>query len=329
MTTYTLNGAFLLIEEFTGDVKGYSRTPLPLVITLPDDVTEFTITDHRIPMTFGTQHTHYSFDVGSYSTEIFGQDVEDDLHSSLDDAAVQLMTWTETLPSGATVQRETIVLRFYYEGEVSFSTNGLAEYQYLFYISGDALPNLSQLSQAQAFKDGITGFSEAPGLPYDTALPISLLNPLVSEDDDIRGTDAADRIRAGLGDDTVNAGAGADEVFGQQGNDTIWGGGGRDVLFGGAGDDVLTGGAGFDRFIFRDGSGDDVITDFDALDGREKINLDLLGAVRNYDDLVAQHLSEVTRADGNVDTVIDDGAGTTITLTGVRMADLGADDFLF
>jgi Ca2+-binding RTX toxin-like protein len=63
-------------------------------------------------------------------------------------------------------------------------------------------------------------------------------------ENDLRGEDGDDTLRAGLGDDR------------------LFGGNGNDRLNGGAGDDTLSGGKGNDVFVFARANGDDVVTDF-------------------------------------------------------------------
>jgi len=74
-------------------------------------------------------------------------------------------------------------------------------------------------------------------------------------------------------------------------------------------------------FLFNGPFGQDTITDF-AING-DKVNLSSVGAITNFVDLSANHLSQVS---GN--TVITAGANT-ITLTGVTIAQLDANDFTF
>ncbi|MEL6507909.1 MAG: calcium-binding protein, partial [Pseudomonadota bacterium] len=106
-------------------------------------------------------------------------------------------------------------------------------------------------------------------------------------------------------------------------NDNLNGGGGFDIIDGGNGNDILTGGINADTFVFGNGFGADVITDFEEFNNAEKIDLSLVTGITNFADLVANHLSMV-----GGDSVITDG-GSTITLTGVNMADLDASDFIF
>lgn len=85
------------------------------------------------------------------------------------------------------------------------------------------------------------------------------------------GTRANDSIRGGFGNDWITGGQGNDELSGDGGDDVLQGHGGIDVLIGGAGSDTLIGGAGADFFRFRtsdaNGRDQDVITDFDPLEG--------------------------------------------------------------
>ena len=104
--------------------------------------------------------------------------------------------------------------------------------------------------------------------------------------DVVNGDDGADTVRGGQGDDTVYGGAGDDpHVNGNQGNDLVFGGDGNDTVFGGQGadtvhgdagndwvsgdlgNDILYGGAGADRFLFRLGSGNDWVADFNFAEG--------------------------------------------------------------
>ncbi|MEM7429946.1 MAG: calcium-binding protein, partial [Pseudomonadota bacterium] len=122
-----------------------------------------------------------------------------------------------------------------------------------------------------------------------------------------------DTVRGNEGDDTVHGGAGNDNVYGNDGND---------LLDGGAGADTLDGGAGSDTFFFDDGFGVDEISDFDALDSNEKIDLSSVTSITDYADLVAHHLSEE-----NGNAVITSG-GDKITLSGVSLQHLDSLDFI-
>ena len=148
----------------------------------------------------------------------------------------------------------------------------------------------------------------------------------------INGGNNADRLAGDGGDDTLNGGDGNDVIIGGTGNDSLvgnsqddWldGGAGFDSLFGNIGNDTLTGGANADLFVFTTGWGQDVITDFDYGNNAEKIDFSGVGAITDFADLVAEHLTEV-----NGNAVITFGTNT-LTLEGVSANQLDAGDFIF
>ncbi len=164
-------------------------------------------------------------------------------------------------------------------------------------------------------------------------------------DDDLFAGDGNDQMFGGLGHDTLNGGNGRDLLNGALGNDILIGGtghdrllggngsddlrgmSGRDLLIGGRDNDVLTGGFGSDRFMFRNNDGDDTITDFDATDDREVIILRFVSGITDFADLSDPANGHMVQDGANV--VIDDGAGWSVTLENVDLADLDANDFIF
>jgi cysteine-rich repeat protein len=106
-----------------------------------------------------------------------------------------------------------------------------------------------------------------------------------SSNDDIVGTEDADRISTVGGEDTVHAGAGTDcvnggsfddHLFGEQDDDRLIGEGGNDLLDGGDGDDELNGGSNNDSLYGRNDddrlfgeAGDDLL---DGGDGDDYLN---------------------------------------------------------
>jgi serralysin len=123
----------------------------------------------------------------------------------------------------------------------------------------------------------------------------------------------------GFGDrDTFS---GIDRVIGTAGNDTIIGSSASEVLEGWHGNDMLTGGTGRDIFRFRDGFGNDMITDFEA--GVDKIRLnDLSELFDGYDDLVITQSGEDT-----VISVFGDEQNS-ITLLSIEASTLTESDFI-
>jgi len=122
-----------------------------------------------------------------------------------------------------------------------------------------------------------------------------------------------ERLRGSAHDDVLTGDAGNNRLRGDAGADTLDGGAGQDRLGGGAGADTLTGGAGRDVFVFRAFEGD-TITDFE--DGMDLIRIRDGG----FGDLA------ISGSNGAVVVTRDGG---TLTLTGVELTDLTADDFLF
>jgi hypothetical protein len=106
--------------------------------------------------------------------------------------------------------------------------------------------------------------------------------------------------------------------------------GGKDVLNGGGGNDWLSGGPNNDTFVFDTGSGADVIKDFDqgnlavgsTTAEHDVINLEAYG----FTDWTT--LSSLISDDSSGDAVIHLTANDTITLDGVRTADLQSTDFI-
>ena len=154
-------------------------------------------------------------------------------------------------------------------------------------------------------------------------------------DDGLFGNNTANTLLGGLGDDTLNGRDGADVLFGDIGQDVLNGGGGADSLAGGAdfdillgstGNDTLTGGGGSgDVFIFQDGFGQDTVTDFDALDDTEVLDISALSAVTftDYATFETNHLA----TDGS--DVVFTAGGDRVRLENVTLGDLDENDFTF
>ncbi|MDZ4393497.1 M10 family metallopeptidase C-terminal domain-containing protein [Cypionkella sp.] len=166
-------------------------------------------------------------------------------------------------------------------------------------VSGNALANIMN---GNIFANSITGWGAA---------------------DSLFGGAGNDSLYGGNQNDLLNGGADNDVLYGGNDADTLIGNIGNDTLHGQAGDDILTGGAGGDVFVFAGVWGTDTITDFATAGLVEKIDLSAIAAIVNFADLVTNHLTQL-----GLDTIITNGANT-ITLTGITMGNLSADDFLF
>lgn len=154
------------------------------------------------------------------------------------------------------------------------------------------------------------------------------------EADVIYGGRGGDVIVGNGGDDTIHAGSdtsgsgdtATNYVFGGYGDDLIYGSDGDDLLIGQFGNDVLTGNEGADTFLFRSGSGDDVITDFEQ--GTDTLHIDggLLAQASSLDDL------QLVEAGGGTILTLEDGSSIMLQgVTGLSDSDvtLGSSDALY
>ncbi|WP_161991706.1 calcium-binding protein [Agrobacterium tumefaciens] len=122
--------------------------------------------------------------------------------------------------------------------------------------------------------------------------------------------------------DVIDLGRGNDVAYSGFGNDTVAGGDGNDKLFGDFGNDQLEGGNGSDTFIFRISFGNDVIADF-SVTGGDVIEIAGFSGIDEFSDL-ATLFNDV---DGS--TVINFTPSDSLSLVGVSVANLSANDFLF
>ena len=147
-------------------------------------------------------------------------------------------------------------------------------------------------------------------------------------DDVLEGGAGFDTLEGGAGFDILDGGDGRDLLDGGKHADTIYGGTGNDTIIGGLGHDELHGEAGSDIFVFEDGHGNDRIEDFDALDNAEKIDLSLVSAITSLADLDLADPNNGAATQVGLDVVIATGGSNQITLVGVNIADLDANDFI-
>ena len=141
--------------------------------------------------------------------------------------------------------------------------------------------------------------------------------------DVIKGGSGVDRLDGGEGDDAIDAGSGNDVLLGGAGNDRLDAGSGDDRIEGGAGADILTGGSGHDAFVFAAGFGKDEVTDFRTSGSSSDVLEFDIGLFADFDDAMG------AAAQIGTDTVFTIDADTTLTLKGVHLASLAADDFRF
>jgi Ca2+-binding RTX toxin-like protein len=133
------------------------------------------------------------------------------------------------------------------------------------------------------------------------------------------GAVASISLRGGAGNDTLIAGRGGMTLDGGAGNDLLLGGSGSDVLNAGTGRDILVGGDGDDLFS---GEGDFTVLDFRAGNrSGDRLDLSAVAGIDDFGDVLAA--AHVTR----LGVVLDFG-DDEITLLGVKMGQLQADDFL-
>ncbi|MBQ0820111.1 carboxypeptidase regulatory-like domain-containing protein [Microvirga sp. HBU67558] len=139
----------------------------------------------------------------------------------------------------------------------------------------------------------------------------------------ILGDGGNDKIFGNGGNDRLYGGTGNDALTGNAGNDRLYGESGRDTLNGSSGNDILTGGAHADTFRFSGQWGKDKITDF--RDGSDRI--DLRGNDLSFRELTISKFN--ADGDGKADDVLIKADGQSITLLNVKLALVGASDFLF
>ncbi len=122
-------------------------------------------------------------------------------------------------------------------------------------------------------------------------------------------------------DNVIVGNAGADTLIGAAGDDRLVGQDGADVLSGGTGQDILRGGSGEDTFVFASGFGKDTVLDFVV--GTDVVDLTGFDAVTSFDDLLADHATQVGQ-----NVLIEGDNGDLLVLRDVSLSTLTADDFL-
>ena len=169
-------------------------------------------------------------------------------------------------------------------------------------IGGDLVATLVGISEELDMEGNFFMTNPGPaGDPLDPPVPPN----------EIIGTPEADTLIGTLGDDIIFGLAGNDYIYSLDGNDTLDGGEGLDRLFGGPDADV---------FVFAEGTGLDIVYDYD--DGIDKIRLEGIADEAAFDASVS--ISDY-RTTGALIEIGDD----RMIVRSVDHADLTADDFIF
>ena len=158
-------------------------------------------------------------------------------------------------------------------------------------------------SPVDALLDAVSTNFTAAAVPQDASPGVDIL----------RGTRDSDAISGLSGADILVGHGGDDSLRGGKGWDALLGGDGDDVLIGGRGDDFLLGGEGADVFHFREGSGRDLIEDFEV--GVDTISIGR--GARSMDELTfIQDGADVLVRFADVEIVVDE-----ITVETLAVAD--------
>ncbi|MBO9403441.1 Hint domain-containing protein [Shimia sp. R9_3] len=136
--------------------------------------------------------------------------------------------------------------------------------------------------------------------------------------------DGIENVSGTFGNDTIAGDSADNRLHGGgangEGNDKLDGRGGNDTLTGGFGNDTLSGGSGADTFVLQDGSGHDVIVDFDTADddgnGLTNDQLDVSQMTDQFGGPIKAKSVTVTD-DGNGNAKLTFANGETVILRGV------------
>jgi Ca2+-binding RTX toxin-like protein len=121
----------------------------------------------------------------------------------------------------------------------------------------------------------------------------------------------------------IDGGKGNDKIYGSRFADNLRGGDGADVLVGYRGNDVLSGGKGGDTFVFNPNFGHDRITDFTVSGSEQDVIRFSKSVFVNFADVIDD------AAQKGAAVVITVDASNSLTLDGVSLAALSANDFTF
>ena len=241
MTTYTLSDGIAVHRSQNPDtVTSVDNTNVTLEVVVPDGTTTFSYT--ALPLAPGDEPGDQVVDISLIPStmRLNGQTVR----STAFEYSIFEVTWTY----GGGVHTSTIL--------IPFREDSGDDVDYIFVISGDALPAIGTPAEWNALEASITAISIPTGTygPW-VNIPLTSLGGTASENDVIVGTSSADVFSGGAGSDILNGLGGSDTLRGDNGNDTLKGGSGSDLLVGGSGRDQLKGGGNNDRL--NGGGGND------------------------------------------------------------------------
>jgi Ca2+-binding RTX toxin-like protein len=127
---------------------------------------------------------------------------------------------------------------------------------------------------------------------------------------------AVAKITGTNGNDNISAGDGDDNISGNGGNDTIAGNGGNDTIAGGNGNDT---------FVFKEGDGNDTITDFAGTGIGSNPSATVISQLDTLQfigsGLTAQNL-QLTQNGNNLELTFVDAASTKVTLQNFQLENL-------
>jgi Ca2+-binding RTX toxin-like protein len=168
--------------------------------------------------------------------------------------------------------------------------------------------------------DGGAGFDKIEGGTGNDTIGLIQGSQSLIGIEAIDGGDGTDTLRLTAGDDVLDLSG-----LSVSGIELVSALAGNDIIIASAADDVIRGGSGSDTFIFKAGTGNDIILDFQrgtlANPSIDVIDLTDYG----FADFAA--LMAVVALDG-ADAVISLGADSSLRITGIAPAQLRSDDFL-
>ncbi len=278
------------------------------------------------------------------------------MEDSWDHQVVPALMITGTLDSGADQQT--------YHDRLTGFDSGPATGKYAIVLTGadhgqvggdpaNPVLNAEVTAAASLFLEAYVGNSSSAIAMLNDLLPYQAAHPLVGEVYTRNGIEAEGLIQAGAVGGDLQGLSTNDLIIGGLAADTLSGGFGNDTIIGGLGNDIMTGGSGRDLYRYSGSGdlGDDVITDFnallaipnsqyprscrphfrdaDAVANQQQDHIDLRGTGYTAAGLGGDITVSASNGNAVISFVLGTLAGTTITLAGVPVASVTAQDFFF